>query len=173
MPPTSRRTNLRTWVLGGCLLAVLLIWVFFHRQINQTLAASLLLRSENPSEELFEDLANKYPDPGVFIRRCWATGKVTHRQLVSAYLKQKSSANPPWLEPLAPLIAAGTIDADMSVRELSLGAFSLSRNPRLFDCSVAQLTDLDPLVRLLGLDYLGKSDQARALPLIIPLLDDP
>src|SRR5258707_897252 len=157
MPPTSRRINFRASVLAGCLLAVLLIWVFAHRQINQTLAVSLLLRSENPSEEVFEEVASKYPDPGAFLRRCWATGRVAHRQLVATYLKQKSTASPTWLEALSTLITSGTIDADMSVRELSLGALGLSKNPRLYDCSVAQLTDLDPLVRLLGLDYLGKS----------------
>src|SRR5882762_4986630 len=129
MNPISRGIQLRTWVLGGCLVLVLLTWVFFHHQINETLTVSLLLRSENPSEELFEDLANNYANPAVFLRRCWGTGKVAHRQLVAAYLKQKSTAKRSWGEDASALIVAGATDADMSVRELCLGALSLNKDP--------------------------------------------
>src|SRR6266436_105373 len=163
----------RAWILAACLLALLVIWGLFHRQINHGLAVSLLLKSENPAEELFEDLANYYADPGAFLRRSWATGKVAHRQLVAAYLKQKANANLPWFASVTPLIAAGTTDADMSVREVSLGTMSLSKTPGLFECARAQLTDLDPLVRLLGLDYLTREDRAKALPIMIEMLDDP
>jgi thiol-disulfide isomerase/thioredoxin len=42
----------------------------------------------------------------------------------------------------------------------------------LFEASLAQLDDLDPLVRLLGLDYLRKFDAKKAVPILVRLLDD-
>jgi len=71
------------------------------------------------------------------------------------------------------LLFAGAIDGDASVRELALATLQASHNPQLFEFAMVQLTDLDPMLRLLGLDYLRKNDSQRAVPAVMQLLDDP
>ena len=163
----------RAWILAGCLLALLATWGLFHRQIHQSIAGALLVGSETPDPELFEELARSDPDPEAFLRRCWATGKVTHRRLVAGLLKERAAANSSLAGPAMSLVIAGASDGDMSVRELSLAVLALTKSSRLFDCARAQLTDPDPLVRLMGLDYLAKETRDKALPVVIEMLDDP
>jgi len=163
----------RIGVPGGVLLVLVFVWTLFHRQIDRSFAAYLLLKSESPREELFEEVVGQSNDPVSFLNRCWATGKIAHRQLVAAFLKDKAQTNPPWFARAESLLLAGATDGDASVRELALAALETSRNPLLFEFSVAQLNDLDPMVRLLGLDYLRKADQNQALPAVVRLLDDP
>ena len=155
------------------MIALVAAWGLFHRQIQRSLAVRLLLNAENPSEEFFIDSAQKADDPVSFLQRCWRTGKITHRQLVATVLKDNAAANLPWLARAESLMLACTTDADASVRELGLAALEGAHSPRMFDAAQAQLDDLDPLVRMLGLDYVRKSDPKSAVPILIRLLDDP
>jgi len=171
----TKRFNLRrqTWLAFAALLVLALLWFAGHRQLNHWLGIRLLLRSENPREDWFEMLANEFVDPSQFLQQCWVTGKITHRQLVALLLKDKALAKAPWFGNVEGLLMAGTADGDMSVRELALASMEASYDPRLLDCAEAQLSDPDPLVRQLGLDYLRKAEPQRGVPLVIKLLDDP
>ena len=166
----SRKT---TFVLGAVLLALAVTWVCFHRQLNQSLSIALLLRSQSPREEVFEQLANGLADPTPLLERCWATGKVPHRQLVVSFLLNQAAANPKWFTNAQRLIVAGTIDPDMSVRELALATLQSRKDPDLFRCARAQLQDPDPLVRQLGLEYLRQLNAPQGVPLVMGLLNDP
>jgi thiol-disulfide isomerase/thioredoxin len=172
MKPNLFVITRRTTVLAGILLALLLTWVLFNRQIQRPLAIRMLLNSTIPREETFLDLAKQADDPVPFLERCWATGKVPHRRLVAAFLNSNATANPPWFARTEPLAVAAALDADESVRELALAVLAARHSSRLFDCARAQLKDLDPMLRLMGLDYLRKVDPQRAVPIVIPLLDD-
>jgi thiol-disulfide isomerase/thioredoxin len=163
----------KTGVLGIVLFVLLVIWISFHRQIQSSLSVRLFLSSKNAHEEFFEELAKQVKDPVDFLQRSWATGRVTHRQLVATFLKDNATSNSPWLSRADPLVLACTVDADASVRELGLAILEAQRSPWLFQAARAQLDDLDPLVRMLGLDYVRKSDPKRAVPILIRLLDDP
>jgi thiol-disulfide isomerase/thioredoxin len=163
----------RKWTLAGLLSLTLLSWVLFHAQINNELALHLFLRSQNPREDVFEELVTETKDPIGFLNRTWQTGKVVHRQFVAAYLKESATKNVPWFSRAEPLLLACVTDADASVRELGMGALAASSNPRLFDAANFQLGDFDPLVRQIGLGYLRKSEPQQAVPILIRLLDDP
>jgi thiol-disulfide isomerase/thioredoxin len=163
----------RKWTLVGLLALTLLSWVLFHRQITNELSLHLFLSSENPREEVFEELVTEAKDSIGFLNRAWQTGKVVHRQFVAAYLKDSATKNAPWFPHAEPLLFACVSDADASVRELGLAALAASKNPGLFEAARFQLGDLDPLVRQLGLGYLRKFDRQQALPILIRLLDDP
>ena len=167
------RVTSRTWLLLAALLILLVVWGMFHAAIQRSWADRLLLRSDAVSQEFFADAAKRAPDPVQFLERCWATGKISHRQLVAAFLKDNSVAQPAWLKRAEPLILACTTDADASVRELGLAALEAEHSARLFDAARVQLDNLDPLVRLLGLDYIRKSDPKAAIPILIRALDDP
>ena len=173
MKPSIFPGSFRKWTLVGFLLVATLSWTFFHAQINHALSFRLFLDSNNPREELFEDLAKHSNDPLDFLHRSWATGKVVHRQFVAAFLKDNAAKNAPWFPRAEPLLLSCVTDADASVRELGLAALQASHNPRLFEAAEIQLHDLDPLIRQLGLGYLRKSDPHEALPILIRLLDDP
>ena len=126
MTRATRLVTRRTWLLVGLLLVLVLIWATFHRQITQKLAVSLILQSKSPSEEFFEGLAKQSGNPAKFLERSWATGRVPHRQLVAAFLKDKAITKLSWFERVEPLVQAGTSDADMSVRELALAIMQKS-----------------------------------------------
>jgi len=165
-----------TWgsgVLSGILLGLILVMGFFHRQISRPLAVQLLLNSASPREEFFDEIAREASDPVDFLNRSWATGRVAHRQLVAAFLKNNAATNTLWFIRAEPLVFAGATDGDASVRELALAALESRRNPRLFEFAAAQVDDLDPMVRLLGLDYLRKADPNQAIAIVMRLLDDP
>src|SRR5262249_27026124 len=103
----------------------------------------------------------------------WATAKVPHRQLVASFLRNQAATNPRWFANAQPLVLAGTMDPDMSVRELALATLQSRVDPNLFQCARAQLQDPDPLVRQLGLDYLRKFDAREGVPVVMGLVNDP
>ena len=117
MSPAKNRAmfNLgaRGLVLCALLVAVLASWVLFHSRIHRALASRLLLESQSPRDELFQELAGEFADPGDFLRVCWATGKIPHRQLVASFLRANARSDPAWFGELDPLVLGGTIDADM------------------------------------------------------------
>ncbi len=163
----------RAWVLGGLLVLVGLTAALFHRQIRRAIAVQLALRSSNPSEALFDRLASQSAQPAHFLERCWGTGRVAQRRLVAEFLKESAQTKPPWFREAEPLVLAGARDADTSVRELALATLEARHDTRLFECAREQLSDVDPLVRLMGLDYLRRCNARQGVPVVIPLLDDP
>ena len=163
----------RTLVLFCVLLLVGATWGIFHRQINHDWALRSLLLSNTPRDESFEELANHDNDPVDFLNRCWATGKIPHRQLVATLLRDAVNTNPPWLNRTEPLLVQGATDGDASIREVVLATLAAQRNPLLFRAAAAQLNDADPSLRLLGLDYLRRTEPQQSVPLVIGLLDDP
>jgi thiol-disulfide isomerase/thioredoxin len=173
MSRSNAQLSGRVWLLIAILLTAAGTWTLFHREINRQLSVRLLLRSENPREDWFESLANQFTDPSEFLERCWETGKVTHRQLVASFLKDRAMAKTTWWDGVEALLRTATVDGDMSVRELALATMEARKDPRLFECAQAQLTDPDPLVRQLGLDYLRRAEAKKGVPLFVKLLDDP
>jgi thiol-disulfide isomerase/thioredoxin len=167
------RLSKTTYLLGAVLLVLAVTWVFFHRQVNQSLGVALLLRSPSPREEVFEQLATGFSDPTSLLEQCWATAKVPQRQLVASFLRNQAAANPKWFTNAQRLVLAGTADPDMSVRELALATLQARADPNLFPCARAQLQDPDPLVRQLGLDYVRQVNAQQGVPITIGLLNDP
>ena len=167
------RLTRNTWVLLAIMLALLVSWGVFHTGFQRGLARRLLLGSDSPSDEFFADAAKRATDPVEFLEHCWATGKVRHRALVAALLKDSAIAHQPWIARAEPLLLACTTDADASVRELGLAALEAEHNPLLIDAARDQLNDLDPLVRMVGMEYLRKSAPGRAVPILMHSLDDP
>src|SRR3974377_317478 len=110
------RLSKNTYLLGAVLLLLAVTWVFFHRQVNQSLGVALLLRSPSPRDEVFEQLASDLADPTALLERCWATAKVPHRQLVVSYLRNQATANPTCFTIAQPLVLSETVDAAMVIQ---------------------------------------------------------
>jgi thiol-disulfide isomerase/thioredoxin len=159
-------------LLISLLLTLLAGWAVFWRDINRLLTVNLLLRAPSAREEVFEEVVGGTDDPVGFLERCWATGKVPHRQWVASYLRGKAGENAPWYARAEELLLEGAVEPDLSVREMALGALQLRAHPRLLDCARAQLAEVDPLLRQLGLDYLRRFNAREGVPLAVELLDD-
>lgn len=169
---SSTPNTLRTWILTGVLTVLIISWGSFHHQINHVLLLNIFLNSKSPREEVFDELATQSVDAEDFLQRCWATEKIPHRQLVAAFLKKEAVAGSPSVSRTEPLVLACTMDADLSVRELGLAALDEAHSSRMFEAARAQIDDIDPSARLLGLDYLRKCQPKLAVPVLIGLLDD-
>ncbi len=168
----TKKLSRPAW-LAVVLLLVLAAWFCFHFWLQRPLDLYLLLNLDNPREEYFNELARSSSDPVVFLQRCWATGKIAHRELVVSYLKDHAAATPAWFARAEPLAIEAARDVDESVRELALATLDLAHSTNLFLCARAQLDDCDPSLRLLGLHYLGRRDPRQAVAVAMPLLDDP
>ncbi|MGH7969982.1 MAG: HEAT repeat domain-containing protein, partial [Limisphaerales bacterium] len=160
------------WVLVGALSALLLTWGLFHQSIDRALSTRLLLHSAAPREEFFRETVRESGDPANLLRQCWATGRIVQRVLVAQFLSESVASNLSLVNALQDLVFAGAADVDVSVRELALATLDALKSPRLLECCRAQLDDADPMVRLLGLQYLRKSNAREAVPLAVRLLDD-
>jgi thiol-disulfide isomerase/thioredoxin len=163
----KRRVRRPVFVLAG----VALLLVAFWRPIQQEIMVQLFLRTETPSETLFAEFTERR-NPAPILKRVWVSGKIAHRQKVVELLKTQAFAKPDWFEQMEPILIEAAEDPDASVRELALAALFTAKHPELPRLAARQLSDPDPQLRLLGLQYL-RSSGAAAVPLAIQLLDDP
>lgn len=165
--------SIRLAIALSVLAALVLTWGLFRKPIQRTFAEQLLLRSNIPREDLFEELAKQRQDPLAFLHACWETGKVGQRRLVATFLKNSAATDATWLVDSTPLLLECAGDADASVREVGLAALAQLHSPSLFQAAAGQLDDIDPQVRRLGVEYLRNVQPARAMPLLVQSLDDP
>jgi thiol-disulfide isomerase/thioredoxin len=70
------------------------------------------------------------------------------------------------------MLLAAALDPDLDVRELALGALDDRNDPAGAALGAAQLNDLDPQVRLLGLMHLKKLRAEEGVPWVAPMLHD-
>jgi peroxiredoxin len=169
MNATPDRRKRILLVLLSVLAVVAGVW---GGRIQREFLAALVLKSSLPSQSAVDELVASYPDPVPFLTRLWNTGKVAHRQMAMEAVKGRSARAGMSDKRLETLLVAGAGDSDASVRELALGALAEQKSPLLFSAARAQLRNADPLVRLLGVQYLARTEPAQALPVLIALLDD-
>jgi thiol-disulfide isomerase/thioredoxin len=166
------QNNRRLRVLLVLLVLSVIAAAAWGAGLKRELLARLVLHSEAPSPSTVEELVASYRDPIPFLDRLWKAGRVAHRQLAMEALKhwhlQAGSVD----NRIETLLLAGSADADASVREIALGALAEKHSPLLANAARAQLTNSDPQIRLLGVQYLARLDPKQSLPTLIPLLDD-
>jgi thiol-disulfide isomerase/thioredoxin len=92
---------------------------------------------------------------------------------VADFLSKKAAEKPAWMGRAHKLVLDAAVDPDMSVRELALATLQFDADPQLLVCVRAQLTDADPLVRQLGVNYLRHIDAPTGVPVAMGLLGDP
>jgi hypothetical protein len=71
MKPPALSMGRRTGLLLGILVLLIVIGGLFHRQIRNSLEVHLLLKSEAPEEELFNNITKTSNDPVPFLNRCF------------------------------------------------------------------------------------------------------
>jgi thiol-disulfide isomerase/thioredoxin len=141
--------------------------------IRQWIATRAILANDTPRLETLEEFIANAQDPARTIRVLWDTGKIPHRQVAIRRLVIAENVPSPLPAALESMLVAGALDPDMNVRETALSGLRNHGHPARLALAAAQLADVDPELRLLGLRHFKAADPQPGLPLVIPLLDDP
>jgi thiol-disulfide isomerase/thioredoxin len=163
--------NRRIFLVVALLAA--LTALFFRKPITEWITARAILSNEAPSEEALRQAIQTSTDPQAELIAAWNTGKIVPRELAIHAVSTIAPADRPCPPALESVLATGALDPDENVRETSLAELKMRRDPALPALAAAQLTDTDPRIRLLGLQYLRDIPAKIALPLAVPLLEDP
>lgn len=156
-------------MVGGMGAALVLLAAGLRRSLTE----GSVLGNESPAPELVEEMIEDSADSASAIVAAWKSQKIVHRQVairIAARLWTRTQEFDPVFEPM---MVSAALDADLNVRESALSALRAKRHPALPALAAAQLHDIDPQIRLLGLNYLKTAEAAAGAPLVIPLLDDP
>lgn len=156
------------------ILALLLVVValFFRKPITRRLSERALLSNDAPSDELLQKGMQEASDPQAFVLAEWNTGKLVPRELAIRYLANLAPPNQPCPPAIEEALVAGAMDPDENVREVAVSALSQHHDPALPGIAAAELADVDPQIRHLGLQALRTVPEKIGLPLVVPLLDD-
>lgn len=167
------KRSIRLRILLFLLAAVSVFGLVGWPRVRQALTARMVLRAEVPSLDALQAALDGAADPAAFLDRVWQTGKVPHREWVMSRLGEDvataTSLNPPQVA----ILQAGALDADLGVREQALSVLAAKHSAEFFPLAAAQLGDVDPEIRLLGLRLIRQCEARQALPVVVPLLDDP
>lgn len=160
------------WSLLLLMLAVLsgvLLW----RPVNQAVLTALVLRAERPAATVVVELVAHAKDPAILLERLWRTDRIPQRLSALAYLKEHARNDGALVERLQPVVLAAAEDGDFEVKELAFDTLAARGHPELRRLAQEQLRDVDPAVRMLALIHLRKAGDAKLVPAVVPLLDDP
>lgn len=166
----GRKTRL--WFLLGSSVLILLA-IYFWRPLQQQCLAFLLLRSEGPSDEVLSGAVEKGNNPRSLLMTLWKTQRIPHRRFVLSYLAQVSTSNPSLLQMMETVVLEGTRDPDVETRQSAFATLARSKHPQLRRLALEQLADVDPAVRLLGLQSLRSSATSNEVSIAVRLLEDP
>jgi thiol-disulfide isomerase/thioredoxin len=151
------------------LIAALLFVICISKPLAIILQRTFVLRMQTVDETSFREAVSHAPDEGAFLAKAWRCGKIPHREAVVHFLKDNPAVATPLIDEI---LVAAAHDGDTSVREIALPALAARKNPALPELVGFQLTDADPDLRLLGLNYLSAVPTNRALPLIAFAVND-
>lgn len=143
------------------------------RPIGRWFLVRFVLQAEAPTQAVVNDIASRAKAPVALLNQLWETGKIPHRLAVLTYLKENPGTDRLLLKQAGDLLLAATQDGDFEAKEMALTLLSSPRHPALLRLATAQLSDLDPAVRVLGLKHLCKTDNPQLGGQVVPLLDDP
>lgn len=172
MAKSNGRQGVRALLLGVSFLGAMLVWGF-REPLQQRIVTTLLLRSENPSPAALLETIQSSPDVQSAILNCWNTGRIVHRQVAIAQWGRTLESKEDLVPEVESALLAATVDPDMNVREKALSILMELNHSALPAAIAAQLNDVDPELRLVGLRHLRRMNREVALSLVGPALDDP
>lgn len=161
----------RLWFLGCGLAVVAGVWLA-REPLRQWITQTATLANDAPTPDLVEDMIEHAADPRAALLAAWHSGKVVQREVAIRSLSLILPVGQPLPAEFDALLLSAAYDPDMDVRELALGILRDRNHPALPAVAAGMLSDVDPQVRLLGLEQLKLVAPALGVPLVIPLLED-
>lgn len=168
----AKRPRRRAWVLAAGLALALVAWVF-RAPLQHSITERAILANGAPSPAALSEVILSAGDPVRALLAAWNTGKIVHRQVAvrtCQSLFREGEELPP---ELAALALKAALDPDLSVRQAGLGILQAAHHAAYPALAAAQLRDLDPDIRAIGLQHLRFLPPEDGLAAVAPLLDDP
>jgi thiol-disulfide isomerase/thioredoxin len=161
----------RNVALALAIALVICVW-FFRAPLRQRILTQGVLANDAPTDEAVQEMIQNAADPRAAVIAAWNTGKIALRHLALQKLSSVAGHDQPLPAALREVLMAAALDPDLDAREIALGVLDERNDPALPALSAAQLNDLDPQVRTLGLMHLKKLPASVGVPLVAPLLND-
>jgi thiol-disulfide isomerase/thioredoxin len=161
----------RKVTLGAGIALVVCVWLF-REPLRRQILVQGVLANDAPTDEAVQEMIQGADDPRAAIVAAWNTGKIPLRLIAVQKISSVIRDDEPLPTALRNVLLAAAMDPDMDMRERALGALDARNDPALPALSAAQLNDLDPQVRLLGLMHLKKLSAGIGVPAVVPLLKD-
>jgi peroxiredoxin len=167
-----RKLNKRecAWLTGLVLFAftALIAW----KPLRHELVMSLILRSDAPAPEVLSGIIKETDDPKSLLLRLWQTQRIAHRHFVLSYLGRIVDSESNLFRAMEPVVLEAVGDPDIETRELAFAALARTKHSQLRQLALAQLEDVDPAARVLGLQNLRSVATSNDVPITMRLLND-
>ncbi len=170
-PVARRRRRVRTVLLGTALVATLLAWLL-REPLRHLIFEKGVLANDAPAIGLVEEMIEQAADRPTALLAAWNTGKIVHREAAMNEVSRAIPIAKPLPAEIETMVLAGSLDPDLDAREVALGILRDHSDPALAAVAAAQLRDLDPQVRLLGLESLKGVSANVGVPTVVALLED-
>lgn len=165
-------SRLRLRLLIPLLLLVAAVWIL-RVPIQGRIRERATVTNESPPPDLVGDMINQSAHPQAAILAAWNSGRIIHREVAIGELRHWFPPNQPLPPEFEGLLLSAALDPDLSVREIAFGLLWERQHPASLALAAAQLRDVDPMVRTLGLEQLRSAPAAVVVRLAAGLLDDP
>jgi thiol-disulfide isomerase/thioredoxin len=147
------------------------VWAY-RKPVRHFVTEKAILANDAPLPERVEEMIQNAPDPAAAALAAWNSGHIIHRQVAARQFSRVIPQDQPLPRELEIALWSAALDPDLNVREAAFSALRVRQNSALPALAAAQLNDVDPEVRRLGLQYLKFMPAEIGVPLIMPLLDD-
>jgi thiol-disulfide isomerase/thioredoxin len=144
----------------------------FHTTLQRQLFQQAALSNPAPPPEVISQMIEQAADPRTALLAAWHTGKIVQREVALSEVGQLWPASQPFSDQFEALLAEAALDPDVNVRESALAVLGEHNDASRFALAAGQLDDLDPQVRLLGLNSLKRAAPAAGVPIVASLLND-
>ncbi len=162
----------RLWVYLGA--TVFLAGIGLYREpIRHGIAGRVLLANAAPRADTVAEWILASNDPGRAWLAVWSTDRIVHRQAAVRVLPRVVPRDQPLPPDLETRVLGAALDPDAAVRSAALGTLRDRQHAVHPALAMAQLRDIDPEIRRLGLDHLRRVPPGVALRAVMELLEDP
>lgn len=168
----KRRARLRPSLLVvGCTI-VGLVWIV-RAPVREWLFRRGTLANSAPTPALVTEMIRGATEPRTALFAAWNEGGVVHRQVAIRRFTDVFSDDQPLSVEAERMLYSATLDADFNVRETAMSILAQRGDALLEPLAAAQLMDIDPEIRRLGLNYLRDAPAEIGVPHAIRQLEDP
>lgn len=171
----ARRRSVRirqAFVLAAGFVVGALAWVE-REPLRQWVFERSVLNREAPAAESVRAVILDSRSPERALLAAWDSHRVVPREVAVRLVREVVGPGARLSSAMERVVLGGALDADLAVRQAALGTLQEVRHPAYPALAAAQVRDVDPEVRVLGLNHLRAVPAEAGMPALIALLNDP